>query len=129
MAHNYYNPQVFTPKTMLQDVQRADLNDYSTCRQISWYGVYASRKDALKEDIQNTVYFRENGVIYQAERIPEWAWRCCTGVRTVEKTEYTLYIANSPLTLKTYFPFHDVTFDSMITYNPILGVYSVTIKN
>lgn len=130
MSQIYYNPDIFTPKKHLEWIKAADLTDRFTEFRLRTRKPYATREDALKESLWGNVYFYENGVVYSATLVPEWAYKPCVELQCECGINWNTYYATNRNTLKTYLSDHGADcewFDSVVRHDPKLGTYSVQV--
>lgn len=104
MSFIYYNPETMTPPVTatLTNVRPADIKDRMAQFRLKLRPAYACRDDASSEDTSCSVFFYENGVLYEANRVASFEYRECTKVECNYGTNWHTYYAQTVEALASY---------------------------
>lgn len=104
MSYIYFNPDVMQSpiKATLDNVRIADVNSRMTQFRIKLIPPYESREAAIADDIESSVFFYENGVLYEADRRATFQYRPCLKVECNYGINWHTYYAKTIDALVSY---------------------------
>ena len=125
MGFIYYNPQTMEhPHTALHNVRPVDLSDRFVIAKLR-HGLlkpYESREAALDEQSSCNVTFYEDGILYEAVRIPEWMYQPCIGIACNPGINWHTYYAPTVEQLRKNLL---AKYGELVDFTPVLNKYGL----